>query len=87
MNKRNIENGLAIAGALLVLLGVTAAASSALADEVSGSKTIADEPRAAAEQVTSDAAREAAQRIANEIELDLDIRFLTNMSEIVASAD
>jgi hypothetical protein len=33
MRTRKIENGLALLGALIVLLGVTFAASSALADE------------------------------------------------------
>lgn len=33
MNSRKIENGLAVLGALIILLGVSAAANLALADE------------------------------------------------------
>ena len=35
MNMKKVENGLALLGALIVLLGVTAAANTALADEAS----------------------------------------------------
>ena len=39
MKKTNIENTLALAGALIVLIGVSAAASSALAGEVDTTDT------------------------------------------------
>ena len=94
MDKRNVENGLAIAGALLVLVGVTFAASSALADEGSIVETTAvaihnagADSRLAAAYEHDAAARDAVRSIALDNALDLDIRFLSHISERVVAAN
>jgi hypothetical protein len=86
MDKRNVENGLALAGAVLVLVGVTFAAGSALAEETPGVDATAAVIHMAADEINSDAARDAAERIALDNALDLDIRFRSHISELVAVA-
>ena len=86
MDKRNVENGLALAGAVLVLVGVTFAASSALAEEsprVDAAPTTVD---IAADEINRDAARDAVDRIALDNALDLDIRFKSHISDLVAAS-
>ena len=85
MDKRNVENGLALAGAVLVLVGVTFAASSALAEESSSVDAGSVGIDIAAEEIESDAAR-AVERIALDNALDLDIRFTSHISDLVALA-
>ena len=94
MDKRNVENGLAIAGALLVLVGVTFAASSALAEEASTVETTAvaihtagADSRLAAAETHDAAARDAVRSIALDNELDLDIRFSSHISKHVVAAN
>lgn len=86
MNKRNVENGLALAGAVLVLVGVTFAASSALAEELPRIDAPAAAIDTAANEVNGDAARDAVERIALDNALDLDIRFKSHISDLVAAS-
>ena len=93
--KTNFENTLAVAGALLVLIGVTAAASSALADEntiedTSASHIIAynevdDVITESAHQAAEQATDQAISAIIRDNALDLDIRLLDRTS--LTSAD
>ena len=91
MSNRNIENGLAVAGAILVLVGVLFAAASALADETNGVTATGIAIHGAAETSVetaatahAEAAEAAAERMARNNELDLDIRFFDRMSNRVA---
>ena len=93
MNIRNLENGLALIGAVIVLLGVTFAASSALADEVSAERAVAsvadaatDKSQAEANKANRKAAEDAVDGIAEDNKLDLEIRLLDRTSTIVARA-
>ena len=86
MDKRNVENGLALAGAVLVLVGVTFAASSALAEESSQVDAAAVSADIAADEPNRDAARDAVERIALDNALDLDIRFKSHISDLVAAS-
>lgn len=83
MTTRNIENALALAAALVVLIGVTFAARSALADHeaVIGTTAVAihtacDQSIAIAELAQEKAASSAAEAVVAETRLDLDIRLL-----------
>jgi hypothetical protein len=90
MKNTNIENTLALAGALIVLIGVGAAASSALAGEVdtTDTKIVVAEAATDANRVISMAASKAAVEatdvailsIDHENQLDLDIRLLDRTS-------
>lgn len=93
MNIRNFENGLALIGAVIVLLGVTFAAGSALADEVSAERAVAsvadaatDKSQAEANKANRKAAEAAVEGIAEDNKLDLEIRLLDRTSTIVARA-
>lgn len=91
MSNRNIINALAMVGAILVLVGVTFAATSALADGhgdvVSRAVAIhgaAETSADTAARAHAEAAERAAERIALANELDLDIRLLDRRSDQVA---
>jgi len=81
MKTRNIENRLALIGALIVLLGVSWAAGSAFAaeTETAASATVAerllnDETIIGARKAIMEAAAEAAESLKAENETDLDIQ-------------
>ncbi len=90
MKKTNFENTLALAGALLVIIGVSAAANTALADEnistdssVATAAAVEDMNRIITESA-SDAAVQATDdaivAVSRENQLDLDIRLLDRTS-------
>ena len=90
MKKTNFENTLALAGALLVIIGVSAAANTALADEnistdssVATAAAVEDMNRVITESA-SDAAVQATDdaivAVSRENQLDLDIRLLDRTS-------
>ena len=83
MKSKYFENGLALAGALIVLVAVGAAANSALADETNPagaetttSDTLTDSSRTIAASANLAAASEAIVAVGIENKLDLDIRLL-----------
>lgn len=82
MQKRNIEDGLALAGAILVIVGVSFAATSALADGndvVTTAVAIHDAAETSATNAATahtEAADAAVARMARSNELDLDIRLI-----------
>ena len=86
MKTTQFENLLALAGALIVLIGVSAAANSALADEISISEK--ETPAAESSQAISDSANQATINAIDEAiktaglnnRLDLDIRLLDRTS-------
>jgi hypothetical protein len=90
MKKTNIESTLALAGALIVLIGVSAAASSALAGEPDAAETkivltvaAADTNRIismAANKAAAEATDVAISSIDRDNQLDLDIRLLDRTS-------
>jgi len=90
MKNTNIENTLALAGALIVLIGVSAAASTALAGEIDTAETtiVVTEAATDTNSVISMAASKAAAEATNvaillinlENQLDLDIRLLDRTS-------
>jgi len=91
MGNRNIVNGLAIIGAILVLIGVTIAANTALADEAKGVRALAstsdslqDKDMASEDTADREAADAASDRIALDNKLDLEIRLSDRTSIIVA---
>ena len=92
MKARNIENGLALVGALIVIVGVSFAAESALAKEsalvtttaVAVHKAPDQTLRQGAEKATNEAAREAAKSLASENWLDLDIKLEDRTSMLVS---
>jgi hypothetical protein len=88
---RNIINGLAMLGAMLVLLAVLTAANSALAEQATAENTIgvtADKLENAsldsAERANREAAQLAARRMADENRQDLDFRLVAPTSILVA---
>lgn len=88
MSNKNIENGLALIGAMLVLVGVTFAVNSALADETDRGRapttTAQSAPLSKADRANREAADSAADRIALDNKLDLEIRLYDRTSTIVA---
>lgn len=81
MKTRNIENRLALIGALIVLLGVSWAAGSAFAAETENATSAAvverlltDETIIGARKAIMEAAAEAAEALKAENEIDLDIQ-------------
>ncbi|MCH7835076.1 MAG: hypothetical protein IH911_08385 [Proteobacteria bacterium] len=81
MNTRNVENWLALVGAMLVLIGVTFAASSAFADDVNDVSSTPVPIHTAAVQSVIEARKanhaavvNAATAIVLGVERDLDIR-------------
>ena len=90
MNSRTFENGLALAGAVLVLVGVIFAAGAALADETNTIHTtntttqkIIDVSLANAESANRTAVNEAAASVIVNNRLDLDIRLHDNSSLVI----
>ena len=90
MGNRNIVNGLALIGAILVLVGVTVAANTALAEDAKGARalaatsdSLAPEPRAADDKTNREAADAASERILLDNKLDLEIRLADRTSTLV----
>ncbi len=93
MNKRNVENRLAIVGAMLVLIGVTFAASSALAgdmNDVSSTAvaihTAANHSLTLARKANQAAVADAAKAVVLDAQLDLDIRLAGRKSILLADS-
>lgn len=89
MGSKKIENGLALLGALLVMVGVMFAASSALANDAKGGRaptaeTATGSLQGRAEQANRDAADSAIESIADDNRLDLEIRLSDRTSNTVA---
>lgn len=87
MKTANIESGLALAGALLVIVGVMAAAGSALADESRPANTAATELSTPqndsltnAEAATQTAVNDAVASVVRNNRQDLDIRLVDHTS-------
>ena len=90
MKLKNMENHLALLGAVVVLLGVSFAAEDALAKETRDvTTTVAAEDAAAsalriAEKASKDAAAHAAESLALDVLIDLDIRLTDTSSTLIA---
>ena len=91
MKTRNIENGLALIGATIVIIGVSFAAESALAKEsahvtatTAAINDVADNTLQGAEEAVNEAASLAAKSLATEIWIDLDIKFDDRTSTLAA---
>jgi hypothetical protein len=91
MRANNLVNGLALAGAMIVLVGVFFAANGALASEVDVVETtaeVADEASenavAKAKSAAKAAAADAVEAMGKENQLDLDIRIFDRKSILVA---
>ena len=91
MKTRNIENGLALLGATIVIIGVSFAAESALAKEsahvtatAEANQDVASNTLQGAKQANHEAASQAAESLATENWIDLDIRFDGHTSLLVA---
>ena len=94
MKAKNIESGLALLGALVVLVGVSFAASSAFAAEPVADRVAAAtaaEPLAVAiagaRAANAESAADAAAAIARDTVLGLDIQFADRTSKLTVSAD
>jgi hypothetical protein len=94
MKARNIENGLALVGAIVVLIGVSFAAENALAEDNAKVTTTAvtlheaaDDTLNSAEQANVETAAEAAASLARENWIDLDIQLEGRTSTLVARGD
>ena len=92
MKTRNIENGLAVLGAMIVMIGVSFAAESALAKEsahitatAAAIKDVAHNTLQGAKQANHEAASQAAKSLASENWVDLDIRFDDRTSVLIAA--
>ena len=90
MKTRNIENRLALIGALIVLLGVSWAAGSAFAAEADDVATpaiaerpLSDETIIGAREAIMEAAAEAAEALKAENAIDLDIQH-ADLSSLIA---
>ncbi len=93
MKTRNLEDKLALLGAMLVMVGVTFAASSALASDFSDVSstavaihTAADESLARARKANGAAVAHAATAIVLDVRLDLDNRLAGRKSELLAGS-
>ncbi|MGB5164292.1 MAG: hypothetical protein WBN09_04170 [Woeseiaceae bacterium] len=91
MRANNLVNGLALAGAMIVLVGVFFAANGALASNVDVVETTAalaneasENAIAKARRATVAAAADAVKAMDKENELDLDIRLIGRKSMIIA---
>ena len=91
MKAKNIENNLALAGALIVLVGVSFAAEDALGVETSDLTTTAiaihdvtASTKSGAAKANADAAAQAAKSVALENWIDLDIKLENRISVLVA---
>ena len=94
MKATNIEERLALVGALIVLIGVSFAAEDALAEETVDTTTAAIAMHEAAENTieiaeaaNEDAAAKAIEALALEAITDLDIRLDDHTSVLVAELD
>jgi len=92
MKAKNIENNLALVGALIVLIGVSFAAEDALGLETANVTTtaiaihdVADSTTSGAAQASADAAAQAARSLATENGIDLDINLEDRTSTLVAA--
>lgn len=93
MKTKIFENGLAVAGALLVLVAVSTAANSALADEVTPAataintmQTATDTSLAIAESAVQAATSDAIDAIISDNQMALDIRMLDRTTPLVAGS-
>jgi len=91
MKARNIENGLAVIGAIVVLIGVSFAADNALAEEHATITTTAeaihnaaDETLNTAAEANTETAAKAAASLALENWIDLDIQLADRTSTLIA---
>ena len=91
MKARNIENGLAVMGAVIVLIGVSFAADDALAEETADVTTTdvaihdaAGDTLNGAETANAEIASRAAESLALENWVDLDIRIEDRTSTLIA---
>ena len=91
MKTRNIENGLALLGATIVIIGVSFAVESALAKEsalvttpAAAMHDVANNTLRGAEQAINEAASQAAKSLATENWIDLDIKFDDRTSTLAA---
>ena len=91
MGNRNIVNGLALIGAIIVLIGVTVAANTALADDAKGGRAVSvttesvtNKDKAPADNANREAADAALERLAIDTKLELEIRLADRTSTIVA---
>jgi hypothetical protein len=91
MKARNIENNLALIGALIVLVGVSFAAEDALGFETADVTStavaihdVADSTTSGAAKANADAAALAAKSLARENWIDLDIKHDDHTSMLVA---
>lgn len=94
MKVRNIESGLAWIGALIVVVGVTFAASSALASEPVADRAIRSSNNdaaamtlAGARHANMETAAEASAAIARATTLGLDIEIAGRTSTLIAGAE
>lgn len=92
MKIKNFENRLALIGALVVLMGVVAAASSAFAEETTETRPAAaleqqsaDETIAGAREAIAESAREAAEAIEAENLFHLENQLTGITSTLIAS--
>lgn len=91
MKAKNIEDGLALVGAIVVLIGVSLAADDALAEERAeltnttvASYDASDSTRNDAERANAESAAQAVARLAFENEIELDIRLKDHTSTLEA---
>ena len=92
MKARNLENNLALVGALIVLVGVSFAAEDALGVEIADVTTkaiaihdVSDSTTSGAAKATADAAAQAAKSLALENWISLDIKLEDRTSTLIAS--
>ncbi len=92
MKARNIENNLALVGALIVLVGVSFAAEDALGSETADVTTkaiaihdVSGSTTSGAAEASADAAAEAAKSLAIENSVNLDIKLVDHTSTLVAA--
>ena len=93
MKATNIEERLALIGAVLVLIGVSSAADDALAGETAITTTpvavhdTRDNTKEIAAEANKEAAAKAAQSLAKKNWLDLDIRLEDHITTLVAGRE
>ena len=94
MKARNIEDRLALVGAVIILFGVMFAAEDALAEDLAEITTTAVAIDIAAEdtleraaKANADAAEQAAEALVLETSIDLDIKLGDHISVLIAGKD
>lgn len=92
MKARKVENGLALVGAIVVLIGVSFAADNAFAEENTDVTTtavaihnVADNTLNSAEKANAESAAAAAASLALENWIELDIQLEDRTSTLIAS--